>query len=148
MLESAVLSLIFLTVSICLFFFYDRRLYFEKYPVELSSTEFKKAIKVTADELDWRILNLTENYAKIYRPSEPLDGATERIIIKKRGNFILINSLASPDSYANRNSRKRNKENVTAFLKNTAGILKGENVEALIKARKTAEEEAFWNSNE
>lgn len=143
-----ILAIVLIIISICTFLFQKSQLHFEVFTSELSSEDFKKSVFITAKELDWIIIELTDYHAKIYRKAEYLGNGSERIIIKRINNKIFINSIANPEYRGSGYSKKRNKENVNAFLRNTRGIIKGDNVEAIIKARKKAVEDKFWESSE
>jgi len=142
------LPFIFLIVSIIFFFIGKNRLYFEEYKGQLSDKDFKKAVKITAKELRWEIIDLTNNYAKAFRYAEPLGGSDERIIIKKTSDKVYINSLQNFEISQGLYNRKRNRENINIFAYNAAQILRGEYVEKTIRERKHKKEEKFWNENE
>jgi len=143
-----IVSFIFLFLSGYLFIQNQQRTYFEEYKGHLSDADFKRAIKLTAKELSWDIVELTNNYAKAFRYPESFGHGEERIIIKKTVHRLLINSMNNPEGNRAGYSSKRNKQNINIFALNAAQILRGEYVEKSIRERKLKKKEAFWNENE
>lgn len=140
-------GVIFLTVSILIFLLNKKRTYFEEYKGKLSNADFKKAIKITAKELQWNILKITNDSAKAVRYPEALGNGGEIITIKKTTDKVLVNSIRNFED-SNGFSSNRNKENVYIFSINAAQILRGEYIEKTIRERKRKKEEHFWNENE
>jgi hypothetical protein len=79
---------------------------------------------------------------------EPYGDGKERIEIKKIANRILVNSIYYPTYIWGSFTLKRNKENVRCFLNNCIQILKGNDVEEVIKKRQFDEIAEFWREPE
>ncbi len=139
-----------LSLAVAIFFYWLNwnRLFFQEYKSELTDEQFKRAVKATAKELDWQIIELKENYAVAVRYPEPLGNGGEKITIKKTDDKIFINSMGNPDLSRKGYSPKRNRENLNAFLINAAHILKGEEVEKIISKKQKKGEEEFWEESE
>lgn len=143
-----IFTLLFFSTSIILFLVQKKRTHFEEYKGTLSNEEFKQAVKVTAKELGWQVEKLTNNFAKAYRPPEPLGNGEEQITIKKTKEKVFVNSIGSPVIGRNGYSSKRNKQNMTYFAINAGQILKGKNIEQQIEKQLKEKEEKFWQENE
>ena len=142
------LMLLFLGVSIFLYWRKWKRLFFQEYKVKLTDEQFERAIKATAIELNWQIEKLERNYAEAFRFPEAFGNGGEKITVKKTENKVLINSMGNPELLRKGYSRKRNKENLNSFLVNAANILKGKEVEKIIAEKHIKEEEEFWAESE
>jgi hypothetical protein len=129
------LALIYLAASILFYWLNSNRLFFQEYNIEMTDEQFKRAIKATAKELDWKITELKESSAVAVRRAEPFGSGGEKITIQKTGNKIFINSMGNPDLSRKVYSPKKNRENINAFLINAARILKGEEVEKIISKK-------------
>lgn len=145
---SIIATILFFGSSIVLFFLQKKRTHFEEYKGKLSNEEFKQAVKVTAKELGWHVEKLTNNFAKAYRPPEPLGNGEEQITIKKTKEKVFVNSIGSPVGGRNGFSSKRNKQNMSYFAINAGQILKGNNIEQQIEKKLEEKEEKFWQENE
>ncbi len=146
--RSIYLMLIFLAVSIFFYWLNWNRLFFQEYKSELTDEQFKRAIKATAKELDWQIIELKESYAEAVRYPEPFGNGGEKITIKKTDNKIFINSMGNPELSRKGYSPKRNRENLNAFLINAANIIEGKEVEKIISKKQKKEEKEFWEESE
>jgi len=75
--------LIFLMVSIFLYWLNWNRLFFQEYKAEMTDEQFERAVKVTAKELNWQIAKLKGSYVEAFRYPEIFRNGGEKITIKK-----------------------------------------------------------------
>ena len=145
--ELIYIALIFLAVSVFIYWQSWDRLFFQEYKAEITDEQFQRAIEITAKELNWQVAILEGNYAEACRYPEALGIGGEKITVKKTADIVFINSIENPELLRG-HSLKRNKENVNSFLINTAHILKGRDVEKIVAEKLIKEEEAFWKESE
>lgn len=122
-------------------------LYFDEYKAEMTASEFRQAVHLTAEELRWTILKLSDTGFVGERNGDGFVGG-EYITIKKTKGRLLINSIENPYIKNASYSFERNKENRMNFAYNAAALLRGEDVSQLIEDRKDRKEEHFWTESE
>lgn len=142
------LMALFIGLSIFLYWQNWKSLFFQEYKATMTDKQFKRAIKVTAKELNWQISTLEKNYAEAIRSQETFGNGGEKITIKKTAHKVLINSIGDPELLRKGYSRKRNKENLQSFLINAANIIKGKDAEGIVATKLKKEQEAFWEESE
>ncbi|MEO1515397.1 MAG: hypothetical protein AAFV95_10300 [Bacteroidota bacterium] len=125
-----------------------QRLFYHSYAAQISDEQFQRALEISAQELHASADLMAPNQARLYRGPLPYDSQYERMDIFKTAERLYINSINDPEMMRKSFSVKRNQENVDVFLRNMAGILKGEEVEQQWVDRQEAEEEAFWDESE
>ena len=133
-----------------LFYWRSRQqLFFHEYRATMTDERFRRAVTVTAGELDWKIITLEKNYAEALRYAETFGiGGSQRIIIKRSSDRLRFNSMANLKMPKPGSLSKRNKENLNVFLRNAAGLLRGEDVELIALERQQQAEEQFWEQSE
>jgi len=150
--DNSYLYLIFVFPIISTFSFWLnwKRLLFQKFKANLTDEQFIRTVSITAKELHWQVEELEGSYAKAFRFSLENEIGGEKILIKKIGNKLLINSMANPEISGNGNgySQKKNRENVKSFLINAKYILEGKDAEKAMTERQKKKEEAFWKASE
>lgn len=94
------ITYISLSISIFLFLTLSWQLSYSKIDGKIDDTVFKNVIKQTAEELEWKITNQSDNYVVAETaPERFMFKQGKRISILKNKNRILINSISSPIGY-------------------------------------------------
>lgn len=93
-----------------------RRLNFKRLKVTLTSEEFIFITKQAGGEMNWRLENLTKDYA-VAITGFNWGSWGERVTIIRKENEILINSICDPDNRPSVSSWGQNRKNIKAFKK-------------------------------
>lgn len=117
--ELAIILLVFVTLSILLFFIQKRKLRFTEFNISYTNDEFDKALKRTAEELGWKIIEKRKGYVRAYRDWDWSASWGELITIKRDNGRVLINSICNPEAILiSVISYGWNRKNVRAFIDN------------------------------
>lgn len=141
------LSLILLITICWLIMKLSAQLRFDSYTTSMTAEEFRMIVHMTAEELNWNIIKLSDQTFEGERQIDGLEGA-ELITIKRTGMQIAINSIPHPQKRSTSPSFTRNNENKRTFIYNAAAFMRGEDVFQLMEDRKKRKEEASWKESE
>ena len=103
-----------LLLAIVLFFIQLRRLRFSRIPVSADVEKFHASVNATAKELNWEILEKTNNLI-VAKSGFSWQSWGERITIVRKHDSILFNSICDPDNRPSIASWGRNKKNRKRF---------------------------------
>ena len=85
---------------------------------------FKKAVILTSNKLNWEIKNMTNDYAVAVRNGNFLGGSWgELVTIIRKKNIVLINSICDPDNIISVASWGWNKKNIETFKMSLENIV-------------------------
>lgn len=137
------------TLAVGLLFRQHRTLALMQYRVAHTPEQFREAARATAIELDWHILDLTDDHliAEKHGLGWQWDGL--RITALRSGDAIFINSMVKPSFRSNPFSFGWNSRNRNTFYQNLLLAAQGENVAANARKRvkeavRIAENESEW----
>jgi len=145
------IALVLFIALLAVFFWWAIKLwnerYFDEYKTEMTGTEFRQVVYLTAEELKWKTLKLEDTQFIGERNGDGFEGG-EYIRIKRTKRKLLIISIKNPYVKNASHSSARNKENRMNFVYNAAALLRGEDVAQLIEDRRNRQEERFWTESE
>ena len=117
--ELMTISLFFIALSILFYFIQKRRLRFSEFNIRYTKDAFDKALKKTAEELKWKIIEKRKGYVRAYRNWDGSASWGELITIKHDNGRILVNSICNPEAiFISVISYGWNKKNVRTFIDN------------------------------
>lgn len=117
--ELMTISLFFIALSILFYFIQKRRLRFREFNTHYTKDAFDKALKKTAEELKWKIIEKRKGYVRAYRNWDGSASWGELITIKQDNGRILINSICNPEAIlVSVISYGWNRKNVRTFIDN------------------------------
>ena len=106
------------------FFIQKKRLKFREIGISVKPENFKKAVILTSNKLNWEIKNMTNDYAVAVRNGNFLGGSWgELITIIRKKNIVLINSICDPDNIISVASWGWNKKNIETFKMSLENIV-------------------------
>ena len=114
--EMILISLPFLILGIIFIFIQSARLKFKEIKITNTIDDFQEAIRRTADEYDWRIEFVDDNFLRAYHHDFWAKSTGEMITIIRQDDKIFINSICDPDYGNSQLSFGWNKKNVRIFL--------------------------------
>ncbi len=113
----------------------------------LSNDDFKNLVKATANDLDWNIEHLTQDYAICYKHvGWQWDGL--KIIILKSEDSIGFNSMVAPSIRSNPFSGGWNKRNLKVFKDNLKKLKSSINILELSIQKIEKKEKEYLNDSE
>lgn len=112
-----------LIIAVIFLFIQYKRLKFKKVKSTIGTEEFKQIAKKTGDEMKWNFTTLNNNLV-IAKTEFNWNSWGELIMIIRKNDEILINSICDPNKKASVASWGRNKKNINAFLKNINSSIK------------------------
>ncbi len=121
--ELAMTGYPWIILALVSFFIQKKRLKFKQIQVSVKHENFKKAVMLTANKLNWEIQNITNDYAVAIRNGKfPGPSWGELITIIRKGNVVLVNSICDPNNKISIASWGWNRKNVETFKINLESI--------------------------
>jgi hypothetical protein len=121
--ELAIAGYPWIILAFASFFIQKRRLKFRKIQISVKPENFKKAVMLTSNKLNWEIQNITNNYAVANRKGNFPGGSWgELITIIRKENLVLINSICDPNNKISVASWGWNRKNAETFKINLESI--------------------------
>lgn len=91
--ELMTISLFFIALSILFYFIQKRRLRFREFNIHYTKDAFDKALKKTAEELKWKIIEKRKGYVRAYRNWDGSASWGELITIKQDNSGYYISGI-------------------------------------------------------
>ncbi|MFC3197736.1 hypothetical protein ACFOET_08940 [Parapedobacter deserti] len=111
-------AMIFIGLALISFFAQRARLRFKVFEIQYNDGQFENALKMTCENLKWRILIKRKSYVRAGRYWNWSLSWGELITIKRKKGKILINSICDPDAIPSVISYGWNRHNVKTFMSN------------------------------
>jgi hypothetical protein len=107
---------IFLLPAVLMYFVQKRRLRYKEINLSATKEQFRAAVKLTAEKLDWTIQQQSGDFTRAIRHGSFTSGSWgELIVIIWQKDKILINSICDPDNKISVASYGWNKKNIDTF---------------------------------
>ncbi len=116
--EEMAFNYLWILPAIALIVIQRNRLKFKKYRISANEQELSKALKITSQELNWRIEKQSSNYIRAYRDWDLTASMGEMITIVTAEKYVLINSICDPNKKASIASFGLNRTNKRTFMIN------------------------------
>lgn len=143
-----VMEFIILLLAIYFIYYQYNALRFKKYRIAHTAENFITAAQATAIELDWKIIELTDDFLLAEKQEIGWQWDGFRITMIRQGNIISANSIVAPSTRSNPFSLGWNKKNIQTFNNNLIRATRGENVLSKTVKEAKADKKNIENESE